>query len=122
MMERVKMPRSKRAAQFAPFDALKGLQEALKLKEYEHARIQRIDVSEEESQRISDILNTIEKCDLVEVKYYNEEDEHYHNAIGVTIPHFIEGYLEISTKDKGRVKVMLSDIKEIDNHSKPSTI
>ena len=88
MMERMKMPRSKRAAQFAPFDALKGLQEALKLKEYEHARIQRIDVSEEESQRISDILNTIEKCDLVEVKYYNEEDEHYHNAIGVTIPHF----------------------------------
>lgn len=39
-MERVKMPRSKRSAQFAPFDALKGLQEALKLKEYEHARIQ----------------------------------------------------------------------------------
>ena len=122
MMERVKMPRSKRAAQFAPFDALKGLQEALKMKEYEHSRIQRIDVSEEESQRISDVVSSIEKCDLVDVTYYNEEDQHYHNVVGITIPYFIEGYLEISTKENGRVKVMIADIKEIENRSKPPRI
>ena len=33
------MPRKDRAKQFAPFDALKGLQEALKIKEYEHLEI-----------------------------------------------------------------------------------
>lgn len=116
------MPRSKRAAQFAPFDALKGLQEALKMKEYEHSRIQRIDVSEEESQWISDVVSSIEKCDLVDVTYYDEQDQHYHNVVGITIPHFIEGYLEISTKENGRVKVMIADIKEIENRSKPNTI
>ena len=121
-MERMKMPRSKRAAQFAPFDALKGLHEALKMKEYEHSRVQRIDVSEEESQWISNVISEIEKGDLVYVTYYNEEDQHYHNAIGVTIPHFIEGYLEISTPDKGRMKVMIADIKEIENRSKPPRI
>lgn len=35
-MERAKMPRSKRAFQFAPFDSLKGLHDALKRKEMEH--------------------------------------------------------------------------------------
>ena len=35
-MERTKMPRIKRAAQFAPFDALKGLHDALERKRKEH--------------------------------------------------------------------------------------
>ena len=35
-MERTKMPRIKRAAQFAPFDALKGLHDALECKRQEH--------------------------------------------------------------------------------------
>ena len=35
-MERPKMPRIKRAAQFAPFEALRGLNEALERKRKEH--------------------------------------------------------------------------------------
>ena len=35
---RPKMPRSQRAKQFAPFDALSGLSERLKLAEEEHER------------------------------------------------------------------------------------
>lgn len=35
-MERPKMPRIKRAAQFAPFEALRGLNEALERKRREH--------------------------------------------------------------------------------------
>ena len=35
-MERPKMPRVKRAAQFAPFEALRGLNEALERKRREH--------------------------------------------------------------------------------------
>ena len=116
------MPRSKRAAQFAPFDALKGLQEALKMKEYEHSRTQRIDVSEEESQWISNVISEIEKGDLVYVTYYNEQDQHYHEAYGLTKPHLIEGYLEIATLDKGTIKLMIADIKEIENRNKPPSI
>lgn len=40
-MERTKMPRIKRAVQFAPFDALKGLHEALKRKELENLERQK---------------------------------------------------------------------------------
>ncbi|MGN0798717.1 MAG: hypothetical protein ACI4L7_04080 [Christensenellales bacterium] len=36
MEKRIKMPRWERAKQFAPFDALKGLREALRVKEREH--------------------------------------------------------------------------------------
>lgn len=42
-MERMKMPRIKRAIQFAPFDALKGLHEALKRKELENIERQKRD-------------------------------------------------------------------------------
>lgn len=40
-MERTKMPRIKRAAQFAPFDALKGLHDALERKRQEHINKQK---------------------------------------------------------------------------------
>lgn len=40
-MERAKMPRIKRAAQFAPFDALKGLHDALERKREEHINKQK---------------------------------------------------------------------------------
>ena len=43
-MERAKMPRIKRAAQFAPFDALKGLHDALKRKEQEHINKQKYNI------------------------------------------------------------------------------
>lgn len=41
-MERTKMPRIKRAAQFAPFDALKGLHDALERKRKEHITRQKV--------------------------------------------------------------------------------
>ena len=50
------MPRGERAKQFAPFDALKGLQQALRLKEYEHERVEKGDLSEEDVLRLSTIL------------------------------------------------------------------
>ncbi|MFA7642957.1 MAG: hypothetical protein WCY74_06740, partial [Sphaerochaetaceae bacterium] len=53
-MERMKMPRQNRAPQFAPFDALKGLHEALRLAEYEHERIVKGEISEEQA----DVVDT----------------------------------------------------------------
>lgn len=44
-MERAKMPRIKRAAQFAPFDALYGLHAALERKRKEHIAMQKLIIS-----------------------------------------------------------------------------
>lgn len=66
------MSRLDRAKQFAPFDALKGLQDALRIKEYEHERIVRGDLSEDEIKEISSVLAEIEKNDNVEVEFFQD--------------------------------------------------
>lgn len=114
-MERVKMPRSKRAAQFAPFDALKGLQEALRLKEYEHVRVQRGEVPEEDAEKISSTLLQLENRDVVKVKYYDSKDEHYHEISGVVKTNFAEGYIDVDKQ-----KLAINDIYAIENLTKQS--
>ena len=69
------MPRSERAKQFAPFDALKGLQKALRLKEYEHDRMVRGDIDDETIDKISKQLQKIKKKDSIYIKYF--EDGYY---------------------------------------------
>ena len=69
------MPRNERAKQFAPFDALKGLQKALRLKEYEHDRMVRGDIDDETIDKISKQLQKIKKNDTLYIKYF--EDGYY---------------------------------------------
>ena len=78
------MPRKDRAKQFAPFDALKGLQEALRLKEYQHDRTIKGDIPEEKIEAISKTLLELEKDDLVEVQYFY--DGYYKTLIGSGTP------------------------------------
>lgn len=72
MAERMKMSRVDRAKQFMPFDALKGLQEALRLKEYEHEKSLKNELSEEQIMKISETLRTMENNDLIEVKIFDD--------------------------------------------------
>lgn len=72
MVERVKMSRIERAKQFAPFDALKGLQETIKIKEYEHDRIAKGEMSEDEIKQISLVLSNIEKGDSVKIEFFRD--------------------------------------------------
>lgn len=74
------MPRRDRAKQFAPFDALKGLREALHLKEYEHERVLKGDLQPEQIESISKTLLNLNKDDVVEIKYYY--DGHYKTIVG----------------------------------------
>lgn len=69
------MNKQERAKQFMAFDALKGLQDALRMKEYEHEKVAKGELSEDEASKISKKLLEIEKGDVVEVKYY--ENGHY---------------------------------------------
>lgn len=69
------MSRQDRAKQFAPFDALKGLHDALRLKEYQHERVLKGDLSEETANEISKALFKIEKNDTVKITYFTDGHE-----------------------------------------------
>ena len=100
------MPRAERAKQFAPFEALKGLQEALKLKEFEHERVQKGDLSEEDAAKISKTLNDLKKNNLVKIKYFQEG--HYFEKEGRAILKIEENIIEV---DGG--KYFLNDLYDI---------
>ena len=55
------MTREQRAKQFQPFDAMKGLQEALRDREERHARVERTEISEEKTDANSAVLARVEK-------------------------------------------------------------
>ncbi len=71
MKERTKMPRENRAAQFAPFDALKGLSDALRLKEYEAEKISKGEMTEEKAVETSRILLDYKKGAVLCVTYFD---------------------------------------------------
>ena len=74
MAERMKMNRVDRAKQFAPFDALKGLQDSLRMKEFEHERLQMGDLTEEKVVQISNTLLSLKKGDMVEATFFENGD------------------------------------------------
>lgn len=106
MADRVKMSRSDRAKQFAPFDALKGLHEAIKLKEFEHEMIAKNEMSEDEIKIISNELSKIEKGDKVKVKFFR--DGHMVDLEGASQINVIEQSIKV-----GAFIVFFDDIKEI---------
>lgn len=66
------MNREDRAKQFAPFEALTGLRDALRRVELEQERVEKIEVSEYRAEQLSKTLNKIEKGKTVRATYYNE--------------------------------------------------
>ncbi len=99
-MSREKMPLSMRAKQFLPFDAVKGLQAALRLKEYEVESVEKGKISETEAAAISVTLSGLEKGDVVSVRHF--EDGHYKSVEGKATLHLEDGYLLI---DETRIEL-----------------
>ena len=62
------LSRVERAKQFLPFDAVKGLQVALREKEIE--RINKFELSDEQIENISDTLKMLRIGEKIEVVYY----------------------------------------------------
>ena len=62
--------RVERAKQFLPFDALKGLQEALREREKQLEFVEKVELSDEEIEKLSEKLQMIEIGSWVRVKYY----------------------------------------------------
>ena len=75
------MSRNSRAQQFLPFDALKGLQKALRLAEYENEAIKEVDLSDDAINMISNVLNEYKKTDVVKLNYF--EDGHIFEYVGL---------------------------------------
>ena len=110
-MERTKMPRSKRAAQFAPFDALKGLHDALKLKEYQHLRVEKGEISQEDGDKISRTILSLEKDDVVEVEFYSFHDQHYHTVTGKVKVDV--AFRTLSIQSTPKIDIEIDNIKSI---------
>lgn len=70
--ERLKMKRSERAKQFAPFAALKGFEEAIKAKE--KILIDPHILTEEESDELDRVIHRVSFGDMVHVKYREDDD------------------------------------------------
>lgn len=101
------MNREDRAKQFAPFDALKGLREALREKEIEHERKQKKELSEEAAQEIQSVLLKIKKGDKVKISCY--ESGYYITVEGlISKINYVYRYIVI-----GEGKVFFDDIYEL---------
>ena len=64
------MTRADRAKQFQPFDAMKGLQEALRDREEKHSRVPRHDISEEQQAKNAAFFAALEKGMRVRLDCY----------------------------------------------------
>lgn len=96
--------RANRAAQFQPFDSLKGLQEELRRREYLHSKEPKRDLSEDRQLMISNELLKVTKGSIVKVEYYY--DEHYLNLEGkVSILNIPFKYLVVNN-----TKILFSDL------------
>lgn len=103
-----RMKIEERAAQFGAFDALTGLRSIIGQKEKELSYVEKIELSDEEKEKISDTLQLLEIDDLVKIKYYKDN-----------IYQLIEGkVIKIDTLRKkivieNNVKVNFIDILEL---------
>ena len=64
------MTREQRAKQFMPFDAMKGLKEALAVREERRSRVEKKEISEEQIEHISTILLRLEMGMEVAIEHY----------------------------------------------------
>lgn len=101
------MIRQERAKQFAPFDALRGLREALAKKEREHERQERGEVSEETAVEIEATLIKLKKGDRVRALIF---DDGYYVTVEGQVTNFDVTYRYIKVEDG---KIPFSDLYDL---------
>ena len=69
------MTRQQRAKQFMPFDAMKGLKEALLIREERHSRVEKRELSEDTIEYLSGILARLETGMEAEILHYRANHE-----------------------------------------------
>ena len=103
------MNKANRAAQFQPFDALKGLQEELRMREERRNRVAKKEVSDEKAEEISKELIKIQKGSNVEIVFYRNgryyELTGYVSAKNDTYKYLIIGEEKITYDDIYELKI-----------------
>ena len=102
------MNREDRAKQFLPFDAMKGLTEALRAKDEIHSRVEKRELSEDMAEELSATLNKVAKGARIRITFFYKG--HYLD---------IEGNVEeISGAYKylviGKERIYFDDIYDLD--------
>ena len=105
---RAPMPASRRAKQFAPFDALKGLKEAIA--EKERIPTPRRILAEDAIAEINEQLSILRKGTMVTVVYYCEYTHEYHQITGAVV--MVDAYW--SLLQVGNISIDFSEIAEIE--------
>lgn len=105
---RAPMPSSRRAKQFVPFDALKGLKEAIAQKE--HTPTPRRELSEDAIAEISSQLTQLNPGTLVTVVYYCDYTQEYHQLTGKVSK--VDSYWR--TLEIGNISIDFSELYEIE--------
>lgn len=73
------MTREQRAKQFMPFDAMKGLKEALMVREERHNRVEKRELSEDTIEHISTMLGRLELGMEATIVHYRA----YHDVVSI---------------------------------------
>lgn len=105
---RVPMPASRRAKQFAPFDALKGLKEAIA--EKERIPIPRRILAEDALAELNQKLSQLRKGTIVTVVYYCIYEQEYHQITGAVVS--VDTYWRLL--QIGNMAIDFSEIAEIE--------
>ena len=97
-----------RAKQFMPFDALVGLQAALREREDRHSRIERKELAEEEQMEISETISRVGKGCKIDVTFYL--NGHYVEVVDKVVK------IQPTTKflQLGTTKIYFDDIYKIE--------
>lgn len=107
---RVPMPPSHRAKQFAPFQALKGLNEAIARKEKKPAP--RRYLTEDAIAEINAALKALKKGQMITVVYYCEYEQDYYQLTGAVVK--VDSYWKIL--QVGNMSIEFCEIFEIKIH------
>ena len=102
------MRREERAKQFMPFDAMKGLREALQDREERYCRTERHDISDEQQQKNSAVLRRLCRGDRAAISCWHR----FHDVMlagCITEINTVFGYLRLDTE-----KIWFEDIYSIE--------
>lgn len=110
---RAPMSNSQRAKQFAPFQALKGLNEAIA--EVERIPTPRRILAEDAQEELNQQLSQLRKGTMVTVVYYCIYEQEYHQITGAVIK--VDSYW--SSLQIGNISIDFSEISKIEIISKP---
>lgn len=101
------MNRQERAKQFMPFDALKGLQEELRIREERRTRVKKKTLSEGEIEKISRTLTRLRQGSKISISFYDKG--HY-----IAIEGYVDEVNQIYEYLKmGNEKIFFEDIYKL---------